>query len=102
MPTGRRWRCPWAGAEIILDGGLAGTPCAPLPLKRRLRVAVAKRARSLREPYRIVVRAQIVVLAAEGVANAEIARRVRVTVTTVKKWRRRMVERPKVSTLWDA
>ena len=88
--------------EIILRRGLAGTACAPLPLKRRLRVAIAKRARSLREPYRIVVRAQIVMLAAAGVPNAEIARQVRVTVSTVNKWRRRMVERPKVSTLADS
>ena len=60
-----------------------------------------KRARSQREPHRIVVRASIIVLACLGIANAEIARRVGVVLTVVRKWRRRVTERPRVSSLED-
>lgn len=81
---------------------MAGTPCAPMQLPRRLRAAVAKRARSQREPYRLVIRARIIQFACEGLPNAQIAERVGVTVTVVNKWRRRMTARPKVSTLQDA
>lgn len=81
---------------------MAGAACPPLHLARRVRVAVAKRARSLREPHRIVIRARVIVLACEGLANAVIAKRVGVSVAVVNKWRRRMASRPKVSTLQDA
>ena len=81
---------------------MSGTPSPPLPLTRRLRASVLKRARSTRLPYRIVVRARIIVMANEGLANAEIARRVGVTVAVVNKWRRRMSERPQVGSLEDA
>lgn len=73
-----------------------------MQLERRLRVAIAKRARSQREPHRTVIRARIITLACEGLANAEIARQVGVTVAVVCKWRRRMMARPQVSTLADA
>jgi transposase len=81
---------------------MAGTASAPLRLSRRVRVAIEKRARSQREPHRIVVRAQIVVLACAGRANADIARQLRVSVSMVTKWRERIVARPQVSTLEDA
>jgi transposase len=61
-----------------------------------------KRARSQREPHRIVIRARIIVLACEGVSNAEIARSVGVTAVVVRKWRRRIEDRPQVATLEDA
>lgn len=72
-----------------------------MDLPRRVRVAMAKRARSGREPHRIVQRAQIVVLACLGIANAEIARRVGVVVAVVRKWRGRVAARPRVSSLED-
>jgi hypothetical protein len=56
---------------------MAGTPAPAMQLRRRVRVAVEKRARSLREPHRIVVRARIIKLACEGLPNAEIARQSR-------------------------
>lgn len=43
-------------------------------------------------PYRAWVRAKIVLLAAEGVGNEEISRRLRVTDDTVRKWRGRFAE----------
>lgn len=41
----------------------------------------------------LALRARIVLAAAEGVANAEVARRTRVTKQTVGKWRSRFIER---------
>jgi transposase len=50
---------------------------------------LAARARSVRRPYRDRLRAQIVLAAAAGKANAAIAAQVGVHVDTVRKWRRR-------------
>jgi transposase len=50
---------------------------------------LSRRARSTRTPYRDRLRARIVLAAADGAANAEIARRVGVDVDTVRKWRKR-------------
>jgi len=43
-------------------------------------------------PYRDVVRARIVLLAAEGTENTEIARRLELPVQVVSKWRKRFFE----------
>lgn len=43
-------------------------------------------------PYRDVVRARIVLLAAEGAENQEIARRLDTPVQIVSKWRKRFFE----------
>jgi DNA-directed RNA polymerase specialized sigma24 family protein len=44
-------------------------------------------------PYGEVQRAKIVLLAAEGLENGEIARRLDCSVETVRKWRKRFSER---------
>jgi transposase len=49
------------------------------------------RARSSRSPHRDVIRAQIVLGAADGAANTEIAAAMGVHVDTVRKWRRRFL-----------
>jgi transposase len=81
---------------------MAGRASPALQLPRRVRVAVAKRARSQREPHRIVERAKIVMLAVEGVATAAIARNLRVSESMVRKWRDRMRARPQVTSLYDS
>ena len=43
-------------------------------------------------PYREVQRAKIVLMAAEGLENGEIAHRLEVRVDTVRKWRKRFFE----------
>lgn len=43
-------------------------------------------------PYRDVVRARIVLLAADGAENVEIARRLSLPVQIVSKWRKRFFE----------
>ena len=53
------------------------------------RMVLEERASSRGAPYAQVVRARIVLLAAEGAANVEIARRVGVCVDVVSKWRKR-------------
>ena len=53
------------------------------------RMVLEERASCRSGPYAQVVRARIVLLAAEGVANVEIARRVGVCVDVVAKWRKR-------------
>ena len=50
---------------------------------------LSRRARSTRTPHRDRIRAQIVLAAGNGEANAAIARRVGVSVDTVRKWRKR-------------
>jgi transposase len=56
------------------------------------RAVLEQRASSGAAAHRDVVRARIVLLAAEGVANVEIARRVGVCVDVASKWRKRFCE----------
>jgi transposase len=53
------------------------------------RVVLEERARAYVEPFREVVRAKIVLLAAAGMANVRIAARLGLDVDTVSKWRKR-------------
>jgi len=50
-----------------------------------------RRAGQYTRPHREVVRAKIVLLAAEGLSDAEIARRLDCTDKTAAKWRRRFI-----------
>jgi transposase len=67
------------------------------------RRVLTRRARSERAAHREVLRAQIVLAAADGAANAEIARKLHVCDDTVRKWRARfcseglpgLVDRPR-------
>ncbi len=54
-----------------------------------------------RSEQRDVLRAQIVLMAAKGIGNNEIARRLRCERKTVRKWRDRFARRPKITTLRD-
>jgi transposase-like protein len=56
------------------------------------RANLDERARAHSAPYWEVVRARIVLLAAEGLANKEIAARLDTTPQTVCKWRKRFYE----------
>lgn len=59
------------------------------PLERGI---LEERARKYTLPYRDVIRARIVLLAAQGVENEEIARRLGTRREVVWKWRRRFFE----------
>ena len=56
------------------------------------RVVLERWARSTVEPHRRVVQARGLLLAADGVANEEIARRCETTPDTVRRWRARYVD----------
>jgi len=56
------------------------------------REALEAMARKYTSPYRDVVRAKVVLLAAEGLQNIEIARRLDLPRQIVSKWRKRFFE----------
>lgn len=56
------------------------------------RVLLESRARRYSSPYREVIRARIILLAAEGLTNEEIAHRLGVPRQLVTKWRKRFAE----------
>lgn len=65
---------------------------AALSVSDEQRVTLERWARSTVEPHRRVVQARGLLLAADGVANEEIARRCDTTPDTVRRWRARFVE----------
>src|SRR5680860_1441973 len=62
---------------------------APLVMSAGQRESLAVLARSSSAAHREVQRARVLLMAAEGVANSQIAERVGVTPTTVRSWRAR-------------
>lgn len=66
-----------------------------------VRRALERTGRSSTAPYREVQRARIVLLAAKGLKNEEIAKEAGCTVRTVRKWRSRFVEDPTERALED-
>ena len=65
------------------------TPAAALVISDGQRAALEVIAKSQTAPYRQVQRARVLLLAADGLANARIATHAGVTATTVRLWRRR-------------
>jgi DNA-directed RNA polymerase specialized sigma24 family protein len=59
---------------------------AALKLKKRERVALEEMVRSSSLPYRQVVQARGLLLAADGVSNLEIARQCATTPNAVRRW----------------
>jgi transposase len=57
------------------------------------RVVLESRARAYTDPYCQVIRAKIVLAAAEGLTNVEIANRLDTTPQLVSRWRKRFAER---------
>jgi transposase len=72
-----------------MDATMSGPPAHPVRLTASQRHRLKKIARGHKSPHRDRLRAQIVLDAAAGHANAAIARRCRVTANTVRKWRGR-------------
>ena len=63
----------------------------PLPLSHEQRVVLESMARSTSLPHRQVVQAKALLLAGDGVATNEVARRCGTSDTSVRAWRRRFV-----------
>src|ERR1035437_4593299 len=68
---------------------MANAPAPPLPISSPQKSQLEAWARSRTLPARQVLRAKIVLLAAEGVANQGIGARLDCTRSTVIKWRTR-------------
>ena len=68
-------------------------PAPALSLTDEQQATLERLARSSSARHRTVQRAQALLLAADGVANYEIARRVGVSANSVRKWRARFVEK---------
>ncbi len=66
---------------------------AAMPVSADQRGALGRMARSTSLPHRAVVQAKGLLLAADGVANQEIARRCEVDSDTVRRWRRRFTDK---------
>src|SRR3954447_4996642 len=71
-------------------------PAAPaLEVSPAQRDALVRMSRSTSRPHRVVVQARALLMAADGLANAEIARRCEVDADAVRRWRARFaVEGP--------
>ena len=67
-------------------------PAAPLVVSREQRGELERMARSGVLPHRVVCQAEALLLAADGVANEEIARRCGAAANTVRRWRERFGE----------
>jgi DNA-directed RNA polymerase specialized sigma24 family protein len=72
--------------------GMARPSEYPIELTEEQRAELRTRAARYTLPFREVQRARIVLMAADGLENGEIARRVDVTVDTVRKWRKRFID----------
>lgn len=69
-----------------------GRPKTPIRLSETTRSALERMARSRTEQARAVERARMILMAADGLANVEIAKRLRVSNATVGYWRRRFLD----------
>jgi DNA-directed RNA polymerase specialized sigma24 family protein len=65
-----------------------------ISLSKEERVALERLSRQYTAPYQEVIRAKIVLLAAEGFSNTEIANRLDIPRQVVSKWRARYCENP--------
>lgn len=63
-----------------------------IELTAQQRQELEARARAYSSPYREVIRAKIVLMAAQGLSNEEIARRLDTPRQVVSKWRKRFFE----------
>ena len=70
---------------------MAGSPFR-IELSLEQRIELEHRARSYTAPYWQVVRAKVVLMAADGVANNEIAARLGTSAQVVHRWRKRFSE----------
>ena len=86
-----------SGGEFCypLFGGGGGMPREspyPIELSADERRELEARARKYTSPYRDVIRAKIVLLAAQGLSNDQIAARLDMPRQIVSKWRKRFYE----------
>jgi len=71
---------------------MRGPKPKPIELTQDEKAVLGKVARAQKLAYRSVLRAKMILLGAQGLSNAEIARRLRTQVKTVRKWRDRFLK----------
>jgi transposase len=74
---------------LVGYSGAMSAPAAPLPLSDGERATLERLTRAQSAPHRQVLRARVLLMAADGLANAVIADEVGVTPVTVRAWRTR-------------
>ncbi len=93
--TVRKWRARFAehGLDGLADGARPGRPKAGLVLTDAERDRLSRWARRAKTSQALALRAKIVLACAGGRSNKEVAGQLRVTESTVARWRRRFTER---------
>src|SRR5580700_1398259 len=93
--TVRKWRARFAehGLSGLADGARPGRPKAGLVLSDAEREQLSRWARRAKTSQALALRAKIVLACAQGRNNKEVAGQLRVTESTVARWRRRFTER---------
>ncbi|MBA2319685.1 MAG: IS630 family transposase [Deltaproteobacteria bacterium] len=81
---------------------MPGPKPAHLPLNPQLRSSLLAITRSRSARYSTLIRAMTILLVADGVPTASVARRTGQDERTVRKWKRRFAAAPSVETLEDA
>ncbi len=81
---------------------MPGPKPAPLVIDSALRAELVRMSRSTTASYAHVIRACMVLLAVDGVATVEIARRMGQSDRAVRKWKERFASKPAIETLDDA
>jgi transposase len=79
-----------------------GRPARSIALDKKTRSELERLANSSAKPYRIVLRARIILVVADGLGNRETSRILGIDERTVCKWRGRFARDPRVKTLDDA
>ena len=71
---------------------MRGRRLVPVELRAEEKAQLEKITRCYTLPHREVLRAEAILMAAVGISNAEIARRLRIHPNIVGKWRKRFLE----------
>lgn len=91
--TVRRWRRRFEsqGVQGLLDSPRSGAPKAALVVTDQQRTELERLEQRIRTNRDVAFRAKIILAAADGTSNSEIAKHLRTTPGTVGKWRRQFV-----------
>jgi transposase len=91
--TVRRWRRRFEsqGVQGLLDSPRSGAPKAALVVTDQQRTELERLEQRIRTNRDVAFRAKIILAAADGTSNSEIAKHLRTTPGTVGKWRRQLV-----------
>jgi transposase len=95
LPTVGKWRGQYAsrGLAGLVDAERSGRPKAGLELTVAEREQLVRWARRGRTAQALALRARIVLACADGLDNNDVAERLRVTESTVARWRGRFAAR---------